>query len=197
MNWLAVAAIFCGGLLLYFSHMARDSANWTPVNLPFPGSGCEVKAMFHLMYGGRFQMEVESPFTDSEGKTPAVHMIDRPPVGCDLDLTISNEKGFKLSREIKEFHKGGEYYFGKVHLYFPADYINLPHGGDYIFELHGKSNPDIFSQNGAFICLTRFEPVGPELLYPLLEFLGYSLLMIVVVGMILADFRIHLRKRAG
>lgn len=174
---LISAAIAAGVLLLRYAYVDGGIENNDPLHLPFPGAGLTANQSFRLANGGRFMLEVTTPATEAE--RDALHR-EQPPVSCDVALTISGPAGFRLAQRIVSLRNSG--WTADANIYMPDEPIVLPRGGTYDVSLASRAPVDVFRERGAMVDLTRFQPVGPELGYPIAAALAYACFLLSLAG---------------
>ncbi|HXO18712.1 MAG TPA: hypothetical protein VOA87_02180 [Thermoanaerobaculia bacterium] len=175
-RFLPLATIVVGVALLRYAYVNGGAENWNPVNCPFPGKGLRILTSFTLASGGRFGLEVESPALPRDKTVFGFKVL--PPVPCQLKAIVSGPHGFRLERDILEFHNGG-WTLG-TDIYTPAEVFILPRGGDYKLDLASLTQAEAFSRTGAVVRLTRFEPV--EFGYPLAKAAAYVIFFLWAIG---------------
>jgi hypothetical protein len=173
---ILVVALVSAVLLLRYAYVSGGSENWVPAMFPFPGAGLRVRDHFRLSSGGQFTLEVETPAQGTPSPT-GNRGVESRTVPCVLDVVIAGSNGFRYTRTIQCVHGGGE--SCNADLYYPEGTIQFPAGGDYTIEIASHANAEAFAQSGALLRLTRFEPVGRELSYPLAKGVAYAIFLIV------------------
>lgn len=174
LSWLVIGAVIIGALLLRVSFVNGGAVNYTPTRLPFPGGGFSVGDWFALSTGGWFALEVVTPASDVER---ALLNRERPPVSCNLRLTLTGPNGLRIQRSIDRLRICG--WTRETTIYSPLEQLWLPEGGQYTISLFNNGS-GIFSDRGALVQLTRFESPGHELLFPILAWMAYALFAVAV-----------------
>jgi hypothetical protein len=184
LSWLIVMAIAIGALLLRFSFVNGGEANWVPVTMSFPSRGFSVGAQFAQSTGGWFAVNVITLAGADERKLPS---REGPPIACDLRVVVKGPDGFTLQRSIKQLQVCGWTY--ETTIYCPSEQFLLPSGGNYAISMFNRSPSALFSDRGALVQLTRFEPPGHELLYSFARFLSYGSFLFAGIGTLFIAYR--------
>jgi hypothetical protein len=184
-SWLAVVAIAAGTFLLRFSLVNGEEGNWVPVHLPFPGAGQVITDDFQLTSGGQFALHVVTPASAAE---KASLDLERPHVAGHLEVIVTGPRHFRTRQVATRFDGSATI---DSNIYTADQYLKLPVGGDYKLELRSDAQTDLFSQRGAMIQLTRHEPVGPELLYPIAKWTAYTCLIVASIMTLAVGYQNH------
>jgi hypothetical protein len=183
-SWLVVASMIAGALLLRFSLIFGGEQNWIPVSLPFPLDRSSARDSFNLPYSGQFALEVITPASDIDRRSPN---REGPAIPCKLTLILTGPDHFRLTRSIENLHVGS--WTSDSTIYFPEDMFQLPSGGGYTITLSNAGLTDKFGDRGALVQLTRRDPSGHDLLSPLSAWIAYACFMFAALY--------ALRKKVG
>jgi hypothetical protein len=175
-SWLAILAVVIGALLLRLSFVYGCDGNYAPSRLPFPGHGLTATDAFDLPGNGWFTLEVITPARDAE---KALLHREQPPISCSLTVVITGPNAFTLRRAIDHLDNAG--WTRDSNIYLPGDRFRLPFSGEYRISLTNNGYVNTFSDRGALVQLTRFEPTGPEVFYPIARSASYACFLVAII----------------
>lgn len=190
---LRIASVCClvmaAACFAYVTYVHNDY-NWRPAELPLPGPGLEVRELFEIPTAGEFELEVSVPSAAAGERATA------GPAPCKFVVALDGPRGRHEVQSISSFHRGGNYRFGRVDLYFSDLRLSLE-PGEYTLRITNEGTTPAFGDRGALVSFTRFvHPAEWVLLGSLLRGAGWvSLLLGLVVFVVSEAYARKLHRR--
>jgi len=160
LRWASVALLGLGMLIVVASYRYLSPNRWSPVNGPVPGANLTVAFPFTVRFPGSYAFELCKPITENVGALPLPPL---PPLSCHLRMTISNDKGWRISRDILSLHHTSRYEFGHTD-YYEDESFSIPDRGNYVLEMTSIGAAP-FLTSGASFSLARKENAADTMVF--------------------------------
>jgi hypothetical protein len=185
LKWFSVAFFCLGALCLLSAGRLLAPNRWSPVNGVISTPDLSISVPFTVGFPGSYKLEVSTPITESPD---AVALPELPPISCHLTLTIINNEGWKVSKDIISLRHTSRYAFGNIDCYDGGSF-DLPQRGAYVVQLK-TIGPAPFAKAGALFSLTRKENSADAMVFGgLVKLVGMGLIIMGVIGLLVWSFR--------